>query len=146
MRSQEAEEPPDGLGLGHGEALNQALGDDADLQMTMECVQSSLHGIVVVPVLTMPILVSGSTRMGPHGCHPEMGGVNADGVNGLFEGDLYLEAYAEEADDLDGGIVTSVQRSIRWLLVGCTASTNRTMRPAVFQSRSRERKLSRTSD
>ena len=92
---------PDEIRNGDGEALKDALSDEADLNVAMIGVQLSTDGVTIGFSLAMEILVTGTARDAVHGPHPEMVGIHADGADGLLEGQLNLEAQAVEPDDFD---------------------------------------------
>src|ERR1700678_3604783 len=79
---------PDEFGLNSGEALQEALGDEADLDVAM--IGGELAADAAAPG-------------GVHIHHPEVVGPGAEGVEGLLEGDFDFETQGIEADDLGWG-------------------------------------------
>ncbi len=55
-----------------------------------------------LPTLPMQVLVTAIALEGRHVLHPEMMEKGTEHMHGLFEGHLYLEAVAVEANDLNG--------------------------------------------
>ena len=91
---------PDELGIGGGEALQEALGDEADLDVAMIGGEFAPDGAAVVFAFVMKVLVAVAAPGGVHIHHPEVVGPGAEGVEGLLEGDFDFEAQGIEADDL----------------------------------------------
>ena len=60
----------------------------------------SPHLVAIGLRFAMQVLIARAAWTRSHGTHPEMIGVGADRVDGLFETDLDLETDAEEFDDL----------------------------------------------
>jgi len=92
--------PPDERGIGGGEALQEALGDEADLDVAMIGTEFAPDGAAVVITFIVKELIAAAARGGMHIHHPEMVGPSAEGVESLLEGDLDFEAQGVEADDL----------------------------------------------
>ena len=97
-----AEVTPDQGRVGGGEALEEALGDESDLDVAVIGVQLAADGGAVGCGFAMEELVALEPAQGRHALHPEMIRPGADGVEGLFESDLDFEAQGVEPDDLRG--------------------------------------------
>ena len=95
-----AEVAPDQSRVEGGEALEETLGDEADLDVAVVGVELSADGRAVGGRLAVQELVALKAAQRGHRAHPEMIGPGADGVEGLFERDLDLEAQGVESDDL----------------------------------------------
>lgn len=93
---------PDELGLSGREALEDALSDEADLDMAVIGREFSSDGDSIGLGLMMKELVAGAATDWLHVHHPKMIGPGADGVEGMFERELDLETQSVEADDLGG--------------------------------------------
>ena len=93
---------PDGRSTEKRYDLKDPLGDEAVLNMTVVGGEFPTDLIAVLGGLAMEVLVAGPAGAWCHGSHPEVITVGADGVDGLFERHLYLEANSIELDDLDG--------------------------------------------
>ena len=93
---------PDGAAEGHGQILEQALGDEAQLDVTFIGSQLAADRLAIAFGLAVGMLRAVAAPDRFHVLHPEVIGINADGVNGLFETDFDFEAPAVEADDFQG--------------------------------------------
>ena len=93
---------PDKSGLSGRKALQEALGDKADLDVPVVGGKLAADGGSIVLGLMMEELVAGATADGFHLHHPEVIGPGADGVKGVLEGEFDFEAQGIEADDLGG--------------------------------------------
>jgi len=93
---------PDCAAKGHGQILEQALGDEAQLDVPFIGRQLAADGLAVTFGLAVGVLGAVAAPDRFHVLHPEVEGISADGVNGLFETDFDFEAPAVEADDLQG--------------------------------------------
>jgi len=83
---------PDELGVDGREALQDALGHQAGLDVAMIGGELAPDGGAVSVGLAVEILVAVAAPNGAHVCHPKVIGPGAEGVEGLLEGDLDLEA------------------------------------------------------
>jgi len=91
---------PNEFGTGGGEALQEALGDEADLDVAVIGGDFAPDGASVVIAFVMKVLVTIAAPDGVHIHHPEVVGPGAEGVEGLLEGDLDFEAQGVEANNL----------------------------------------------
>ena len=91
---------PDQGRVGGGEALQEALGDESDLDVAVIGLQLAADGGAVGCGFAMEELVALKPAQRRHGAHPEVIRPSADGVEGLLESDLDLEAQGVEPDDL----------------------------------------------
>ena len=95
-----AEVAPDQGRVGSGEALEEPLGDETDLDMAVIGVELAADGFAVGLGFAMEELIALKPAQGSHRTHPEVIGPGADRVEGLFETDLDFEAQSVESDDL----------------------------------------------
>src|ERR1700678_592607 len=93
---------PDELGIGGGEALQEALGDEADLDVAVIGREFAPDGVAVGFAFAMKVLVTVAAPCGVHFHHPEVVGPGAEGIESLLEGDFDFEAQGVEAYDLSG--------------------------------------------
>ena len=93
---------PDELRGGDGDAVENPLGDEADLNVAMVGVDLSADCGAIGFRLAMEMLIAGAGVDPGHGGHPEVVGVNAESADGLFERQLNFETQAIEANDLQG--------------------------------------------
>ena len=93
---------PDELGLDGREALEEALGHQAELDVAMIGGELAADGDAVSVRLAVERLVAVAAPDGTHICHPKVIGPGAEGVEGLLEGELDLEAQRLQPDDLGG--------------------------------------------
>lgn len=91
---------PDQSRVEGGEALEQALGDEADLDMAVMGGEFSADGRAVGRGFVMEELVALKSAGRRHRAHPEMIRPGADAVERLLETDLDVEAQGVEPDDL----------------------------------------------
>jgi hypothetical protein len=75
---------PDELGIGGGEALQEALGDEANLDVAMVGAKFASDGASVVIALAVEELIASSAPGGMHIHHPEVIGPGAEGVEGVL--------------------------------------------------------------
>lgn len=94
---------PDELGGSRGEALQEALGNEADLNVAVIGGELSANGDSVEFGLAMKELIAGAAADGLHIHHPEVIGPDADGMESVLEGDLDFEAKGVEPDNLGSG-------------------------------------------
>lgn len=96
-----AEVAPDQSRVEGGEASEQALGDEADLDVAVIGVAFSADGRAVGRghVIVMDELAALKPAERRHRAHPEMIGPGADGVECLLETELYLEAQGIEPEE-----------------------------------------------
>ena len=87
-------------GLGGGEALKQALGDQSDLDVAGKSVELAAEYVAIGFGFAVEELVALKPAQGRHGTHPEVIRPSADSVERLLETDLDLEAQGVEPDDL----------------------------------------------
>src|SRR6516165_2720822 len=97
-----AERAPDQLGRSGGEDLEQALGDETELDMAMVGRELAADGVAVGLRPAMEVLVATHAAKGRHGGHPEVIGIGTEDADGLLEGDFDFEAQAIDADDVQG--------------------------------------------
>jgi hypothetical protein len=88
--------------VGGGKGLEEALGDESDLDVTAVGVQFAADGVAVGFGLVMEELVALKPAQWGHRAHPEVIGPGSDCVERLFETDLDFEAQGVEADNLPG--------------------------------------------
>jgi len=74
--------------------LEEALGDESDLDVAVIGVQLAADGGAVGGGLVVEELIPLKSAQRGHGAHPEVISPGADGVEGLFESDLDFEAQA----------------------------------------------------
>ena len=96
-----AKAEPNQGGSRRGDALQDTLRDESDLDETMVGGEFAPDGVAVPIGLAVEILIARAGADFVHGPHPEVVAVGAQGANGLLEGELDLEAQAVELDDLD---------------------------------------------
>jgi hypothetical protein len=80
VQSQEPKWDHTQIGDGDGEALKDALSDEADLNVTVISGELSSNTVTIGGGFAMQVLVTGTAGNAVHGGHPEVIGVNADGV------------------------------------------------------------------
>ena len=93
---------PDKPGLEGGETLQDALGDESDLNVPMIGGELAADAVAILFGLAVEKLIALSALDRPHGPHPEVIGPGPDGVEGVLEGEFDFEAQGIEADDLRG--------------------------------------------
>ena len=103
MRSHEEKWLHTSLGAGGGEALQEALGDEPDLDVAVIGVELSLDGETVFFRLTMEVLITVTPLDRGHLPQPKVIGPGADGVQRVFEGDFDFESQGVQPNDLGSG-------------------------------------------
>jgi hypothetical protein len=93
---------PDGAAEAHGQILEQALGEQAQLDVPYIGSQLAADRLAIAFGLAVGMLRAVAAPDRFHVLHPEVIGIGADGVDGLFETDFDFEAPAVEADDFQG--------------------------------------------
>jgi hypothetical protein len=89
--------------------LEETLSDAPKLNVAVIGIHFATNESAVVVGFHVKILISGASREGSHGFHPEVIGVGTKGVEGLLEADFDFEAIAVEGKDLEwvNGDITS---------------------------------------
>ena len=82
------------------QVLEQPLGDEAQLNVSLVGGELAADVLPVKLGLALHILLAAAAVDGIHVLHPEVIRVGPDGVNGLLEADLNLEAPAVKANNL----------------------------------------------
>src|SRR5665213_2457472 len=109
---------PNELRMKDGYYLQQSLGDNSGLKVTMIGANLATNLLPIVVAFLVKVLVSGTAGSRSHGRHPEIITINSHGMDGLFEGDLDFETHPIEADDVQraeshvsgkGNLTTSVR-------------------------------------
>ena len=96
-----AEGSPHQLVFGGGKDLQQALGDEAELDVAMVGGDLAADGVAVFLRCVVHRLVAADGAYRRHISHPEVIGIGADAVDGLLEGHFDFESQAIEADDVE---------------------------------------------
>ncbi len=91
---------PNGPAEGHGQILQQALGDQAQLDVALVSGQFAAKVLAVIVGLTVRMLRAVAAPDRVHVLHPEVVGVSADGVDGLLEADFDFEAPSVKTNNL----------------------------------------------
>ena len=94
-----AEVLPDQRRLSGGEALEQALRNEPDLDVPVIRVELAPDGRAVAFGFVMEMLVALKPPQRGHAAHPEVIGPGADGVQGLLERDLDFETQGVQPVD-----------------------------------------------
>ena len=91
---------PDDASETQRQILEQSLGDEAQLNVPLVSRELAADVLPVKFGLALHILLTAAAVDRGHVLHPEVIGVGPDGVNGLLEADLDLEAPAVKANNL----------------------------------------------
>jgi hypothetical protein len=94
-----SEEAPDSVVMEDGQVLEESLDDETDLDVACVGGDFAPNLRAVAVGLVMEVLIAVAAAEGPHGFHPEVLGIGADGVNGLLETDFDFEPPAVKLED-----------------------------------------------
>ena len=120
-----------------GQALELALGDDAQLHVTMIGGEFAAELIPIQVGLPVQILVTGKARPWFRGLHPELIPIGSNGVDGLLEGHFNFEAHTVELNNLERRESQIGAKQYFTPRSGWMTRMNRTRRPNDFRKRSR---------
>jgi hypothetical protein len=88
--------------LGCGESLQQALCDEAKLDVALICVDLASDGVAVSLGFAVQVLIAAYPAHRRHGRHPEVIAIGADDAQRLLERHSDLESQAIDTDDIQG--------------------------------------------
>lgn len=89
---------PGGAAESQGQVLEQALGDETQLDVPFVSGEFAAKVLPVERRLALEGLLAAATVERGHVPHPEVVGISAQGVNGLLEADFNFESPAVEAN------------------------------------------------